>query len=37
MTKTEKIKKEIELLSPEFLDEVDNFISLLLSRQKREV
>jgi hypothetical protein len=34
MTKTEKIKKELELLLPEFLDEVDEFISYLLSRQK---
>jgi hypothetical protein len=34
MTKAEKIKKELELLSPEFLNEVDNFISSLLSRGK---
>ncbi len=35
MTKAEKIKKELELLPPEFLDEVDDFISSLLSRQKK--
>ncbi len=35
MTKAEKIKKELELLTPEFLDEVDDFISFLLSRQKK--
>jgi hypothetical protein len=35
MTKAEKLKKEIDLLSSEFLDEVDNFISYLLLRQKK--
>lgn len=35
MTKTEKLKKEIELLSPESLDEVNNFVSILLSRKKK--
>jgi len=33
MTKAEKIKKEIDSLSPESLNEVDDFISSL--RQKR--
>ena len=33
MTKAEKIKKEIDSLSPEFLNEVDDFISSL--RQKK--
>ncbi len=36
MTKAEKIKKELELLSPEFLNKVDDFISSLLSRQKKK-
>jgi hypothetical protein len=35
MTKAEKIKKELELLPPESLNEVDAFISSLLLRQKR--
>ena len=35
MTKAEKIKKELDLLSPESLDEVDDFISSLLSQQKK--
>ncbi len=35
MAKAEKLKKEIELLSPESLDEVKNFVSLLISRKKR--
>jgi len=36
MTKAEKLKKELELLSPEFLNEADDFISSLLSRQKKK-
>ena len=35
MAKVEKLKKEIELLTPESLDEVNNFVSLLLSRKKK--
>lgn len=35
MTKAEKIRKEIDLLSPESLNEVDNFISSLFLRQKK--
>ena len=35
MAKAEKLKKEIESLSSEFLDEVDKFVSSLLLRQKR--
>lgn len=35
MTKTQKIKKEIESLSSEFLDEVEVFISSILLRQKK--
>lgn len=35
MTKTEKIKKELESLSSEFLDEVEAFISSILLRQKK--
>jgi len=35
MTKAEKIKKELDSLSPEYLNEVDNFISSLLLRQKK--
>lgn len=35
MTKAEKIKKELDMLTPEFLDEVSNFISSLLLRQKK--
>lgn len=34
MTKTERLKKDLELLSPELLNEVDEFISSLLFRQK---
>lgn len=36
MTKTDKLKKEIETLPPEYIDEVDDFISSLLSRQKKK-
>jgi len=36
MTKAEKLKKNIELLSPEYLNKVDNFISSLLSSQKKK-
>ena len=35
MTKAEKIKKELDSLSPESLNEVDDFISSLLLRQKK--
>lgn len=35
MTKTEKIRKELESLSSEFLDEVEAFISSILLRQKK--
>ena len=35
MSKAEKIKKELESLPPESLNEVDAFISSLLLRQKR--
>jgi hypothetical protein len=36
MTKAEKLKKDLELLSPESLNEVDNFISSLLLRQRKK-
>ncbi|MDP2753318.1 MAG: hypothetical protein Q8P40_02880, partial [Nitrospirota bacterium] len=36
MTKAEKLKKELELLLPEFLNEADDFISSLLSQQKKK-
>ncbi|OGW53350.1 MAG: hypothetical protein A2Y81_03525 [Nitrospirae bacterium RBG_13_43_8] len=35
MTKAEKIKKELDSLSPESLNEVDNFILSLLLRQRK--
>ncbi|MEK6657904.1 MAG: hypothetical protein AABY58_10740 [Nitrospirota bacterium] len=35
MANAEKLKKEIDLLSPESLDEVNNFVSILLSRKKK--
>ncbi|MBI3354867.1 MAG: hypothetical protein HY034_08285, partial [Nitrospirae bacterium] len=34
--KAEKLKKEIELLSPEYLNEVDNFVMSLLLRQRKK-
>jgi hypothetical protein len=36
MTKAEKLKKDLELLSPESLTEVDDFILSLISRQKKK-
>lgn len=36
MTKAEKLKKNLELLSPESLNEADNFISSLLLRQRKK-
>ena len=36
MTKAEKLKKDLESLSPEFLNEVDSFISSLLLRQRKK-
>ncbi len=36
MTKAEKLKKDLELLSPASLNEVDDFISSLISPQKKK-
>lgn len=36
MTKAEKLKKNLELLSPESLNEADNFNSSLLLRQRKK-
>jgi len=36
MTNVEKLKKEIGLLNPELLKEINDFITFLLSKQKKE-
>ncbi|MBI5026733.1 MAG: DUF2281 domain-containing protein [Nitrospirae bacterium] len=36
MTNAEKLKKEIELLNPELLNEINDFVAFLVSKQKKE-